>query len=121
MSKDTEKTELTYHWEGNYLIPDLEPPRSPDIGKYGKARKKYLKEKDSSSYMGMFVSGELNEELERVDREATEMEESLIIQMAQEQGVNEALKASDQMKWVGMMNNIRQAAEEIVYNKLIYV
>ncbi|MBR3459555.1 MAG: TnpV protein [Clostridia bacterium] len=111
---------LTYHREGDYLIPDLKPPRSPDIGKYGIARKKYLKENHRVEYDGMFMT-ELTEELERVDREATEMEERLIKQMAQEQGVNEALKASDQMEWVRRMNNIRQAAEETVYNTLIYV
>ena len=66
------------------------------------------------------MKGTLNAHLEEVDREANRMLEQLTAQMAQEQGVTEELKAQDQMMWVQRMNNIRQAAEEIIYSQLIY-
>ena len=66
------------------------------------------------------MSGRLNAHLEKIDREATEMVERLTVRMAREQGVTEELKASDQMKWVGLMNNIRAAAEEVALAELIY-
>ena len=68
----------------------------------------------------MLMKGTLNAHLEEVDREANRMLEQLTAQMAQEQGVTEELKAQDQMMWVQRMNNIRQAAEEIIYSQLIY-
>ena len=71
-------------------------------------------------YSGLLVSGELNEVVEGIDRQAEEMFSQLVAQMKQAEGVTEQLKAADQMKWVGMMNNIRNRAEEIVFNELIY-
>lgn len=68
----------------------------------------------------MLLSGKLNSHLEEIDRKADEMMERLTTQMAQSEGVTESLKATDQMKWVGMMNNIRQRAEETVMAELIY-
>ena len=68
----------------------------------------------------MLLTGELNAHLEKIDREATEMVERLTAQMAREQGVTEELKASDEMKWVGLMNNIQAAAEEATLAELIY-
>ena len=70
--------------------------------------------------MGILLYPAINAHLEEVDREANRMLEQLTTQMAQEQGVTEELKAQDQMLWVQRMNNIRQAAEEIIYNQLIY-
>ena len=69
---------------------------------------------------GALLSGKLNGHLEQTDRQASEMMERLTSQMAKEQGVNETLKATDQMRWVQMMNNIRNAAEETVLTELIY-
>ena len=68
----------------------------------------------------MLLSGRLNAHLEKIDRQAAEMVEHLTVRMAQEQGVTEELKASDQMKWVGLMNNIRAAAEEVALTELVY-
>ena len=68
----------------------------------------------------MLLTGELNSHLAEIDRQATEMVERLTEQMAREQGVTEELKASDQMKWVGLMNNIKAAAEEMALAEIVY-
>ena len=112
--------ELTYHWEGDYLIPDLEPPEAPRIGKYGTMRHNFLRDYHRGVFDGMLLTDRLNAHLEEVDREANEMMEQLTTQMAKAEGVTEQLKAADQMAWVGAMNNIKARAEEIVLNELIY-
>ncbi len=112
--------ELTYHWEGDYLIPDLEAPEAPKIGKFGTLRHKYLRSRHRGIFDGMLLEGSLNPHLEQIDRQANEMMERLTAQMAQAEGVTEALKARDQMAWVRAMNSIRNRAEEIVLNDLIY-
>ena len=112
--------ELTYTRQGDYLLPDLTVPESPTLGKYGMLRRSYLKDHRDGIYTGMLLTGKLNAHLTEIDRQATEMMERLTAQMAKAQGVTESLKASDQMKWVQMMNNIRSAAEEIVLTELVY-
>ncbi|MGI6072743.1 MAG: TnpV protein [Lachnospiraceae bacterium] len=106
--------------QGDYLIPDLTAPEAPRIGKYGMLRRSYLRDHRDGIYTGMMLSGKLNSHLEQIDRQANEMMETLTLHMAETQGVTESLKASDQMKWVGLMNNIRHSAEEIVLTELIY-
>ena len=112
--------ELTYHWEGDYLIPDLDPPEAPRIGKYGTMRHNYLRDYYRGVFDGMLLTGQLNAHLEEADQQANEMMERLTIQMAKAEGVTEQLKAADQMAWVGAMNNIKARAEEIVLKELIY-
>ena len=112
--------ELTYHLEGDYLIPDLEVPEAPRIGKYGTMRHKYLRSHHRGIFDGMLLKGTLNAHLEEIDRQANEMMERLIAQMAQTEGVNEALKTRDQMAWVRDMNSIKNRAEEIVLHDLVY-
>ena len=112
--------ELTYHWEGDYLIPDLESPEAPRIGKYGTMRHNYLRDYHTGVFDGMLLSGKLNAHLEEVDRAANEMMELLTTQMAKAEGVTEQLKAVDQMEWVRRMNGIRNRAEEIIISELIY-
>ena len=112
--------DLTYRIEGDYLLPNMTVPEAPKIGKYGTLRRNFLKEHKDPIYTGMLLSGKLNSHLEEIDRKADEMMERLTTQMAQSEGVTESLKATDQMKWVGMMNNIRQRAEETVMAELIY-
>jgi len=112
--------ELTYHWEGDYLIPDIDPPEAPKIGKYGTMRHNYLRDHHRGVFDGMLLTGTLNTHLEEVDRQANEMMELLTEQMAKAEGVNEALKASDQMGWVAAMDNIKNRAEEVVLHDLIY-
>lgn len=112
--------ELTYTTRGDYLLPDLNVPESPKIGKYGMLRRSYLREHRDGIYTGMLLSGKLNGHLEKIDRQANEMMNRLTTELAKAQGVTEILKASNQMKWVGLMNNIRNQAEEIVMTELIY-
>ena len=113
--------ELSYHWAGDYLISDLDPPEAPRIGKYGTMRHNYLRDYHRGVFDGMLLSGTLNAHLEEVDRQASEMMERLTTQMAKIEGVTEQLKAADQMAWVGAMNNIKARAEEIVNANLIYI
>jgi len=112
--------ELTYRTEGDYQLPNLDVPEAPQVGKYGMLRRSYLRTHRNGYYTGMQLSGRLNAHLEKIDREATEMVERLTARMAREQGVTEELKASDEMKWVGLMNNIRAAAEEVALTELVY-
>lgn len=112
--------ELTYHWEGDYLIPDLELPEAPRIGKYGTMRHKYLRDHHRGIFDGMLLDGSLNAHLEEIDRQANEMMECLTAQMAKAEGVTEQLKASDQMAWVQAMNSIKNRAEELVFRDLVF-
>ena len=112
--------ELTYRTEGDYRLPNLDVPEAPEVGKYGMLRRSYLANHRRGIYTGMLLTGELNSHLEEIDRQATEMVEKLVEKMAAEQGVTESLKASDQMKWVGLMNNFKASAEEVVMKELVY-
>ena len=111
---------LTYTMQGDYLLPNLEVPESPKVGKYGMLRRSFLRSHRKALYTGMMLSDSLNPHLEEVDKAANTMLEKLISKMAQEQGVTEALKASDPMRWVGLMNNIKASAEEVVLKELVY-
>ena len=121
MQTTFERLGITYRQEGNYLFPNLEPPERPQIGIWGQRRLKYLRENKEVLYMTMLMSGTLKEHLEEVDRFAEEMFDHLVMQMKKQERITEALKATHQMEWVQRMNNIRNRAEEIVYQELIYV
>ena len=108
-----------YRREGDYLLPDLDAPDSPHIGIWGRKRLNFLKEHRHPIYTGLQLSGKLNAHLEAVDREAAELLDRLIRQMAAREGVTEELKIRDQMAWIGAMNSIRQRVEEIVWQELI--
>ena len=116
----TATTEVTYHKEGEYYLPDLIVPEAPKVGRYGMLRRRFLRENRNGTYTAMLLTGKLNQHLEEIDRQANEMMETLTAQMAKQEGVNESLKAENQMKWVGLMNNIQAAAEEIVLKELVY-
>jgi len=112
----------TYTQVGDYLLPDLiidETEQQP-IGKYGRMRKRYLKEHRPVLFTNLLLSGKLDQHLTEIDRACTERMELLTRQMADQEGVTEALKATDQMEWVRRMNNIQNRAEEIVLNELVY-
>ena len=114
---------ITYRQAGDYLLPNLTLPESEmkvSLGRYGMMHKKFLKENKKLMYNKLMISGTLMSHCKKVEDEAKERFTTLISQMARAQGVTEELKAIDQMKWVGMSNNIRQAAEEIVLSELIY-
>ena len=114
--------EVTYTLQGNYLMPDLLPPQEEPIslGKYARMRKRFLQEHRKITYTNLLTSGKLNSHLAEIEQTAQHRVEELVAQMAKAQGVTEELKASDQMKWVGLMNNLQNAAEEMVLAELIY-
>ena len=111
---------LTYHREGDYLLPNLIPPEAPNIGVWGQRRKRYLLQNHDGIYTGMLLSGKLNAHLEEIDRSANEMFDLLMKQYAARAGVTEQLKAENQMEWVRRMNNIREQVEETIAAELIY-
>ena len=112
--------EITYSKYGEYYPPDLLVSREePTYGRLGRMRLKYLKAHRRVTYINLKTSGELMHHLNEIDREANEMLRLLIEQMAQAQGISEQLKKEDQMAWVGTMNNIRNAAEEVVLRNII--
>ena len=102
---------------------DLELPEGThyEIGRYGRMRWEYLKTHRRGEYIRLLMDGKLNEYLHEVDEECYERMELLVEQMKAGARITEELKASDQMKWVGLMNNVRSAAEGIVIRELIYV
>lgn len=115
-----EKLGGTYRQEGDYLLPNIEAPESPQIGFWGQRRLKHLRENKNVLYMTMLMSGTLKEHLEGVDNSAEEMFDLLVKQLSAIEGVTEELKATDQMAWVSQMNSIYNRATEIVNQELIY-
>ena len=118
-----DKNGLGYTLYGDYYLPDLELPEDEEAhyGKYGMLRKTYLMEHRKPYYQMLILQGTLNKHLNRVDREAHERMEVLVIQMAEKERVTEQLKAEQSMLWVQRMNEIRNIAEEIVLAEMIYV
>ena len=114
--------ELTYTMQGEYRLPNLLPPQDPEVtlGKYGLMRRRYLRRHRRVTYTNLLTSGKLTEHLLEIEQTAQSRMEQITAQMARAEGVTEELKATDQMKWVGQMNSIRQAAEETVLTELIY-
>ena len=110
----------TYHQAGDYLLPDLSVPELPAIGVWGQRRRQYLKEHRQALYTALLLSGKLNDHLSEVDEQAEAMFSQLVKQVAAQDSITEQLKAEDQMKWVRQMNNVRNRAEEVIYNELIY-
>ena len=112
----------TYSRVGDYFIPDLVLDDEPEyqIGKYGRMRERYLKEHHRAVHAELKLSGKLDEHLAEIDQTCSERMERIVKQMAEREGVTEALKASGQMAWVGAMNNIRSRAEEIVLPEVVY-
>ena len=113
-------SEITYHREGDYLIPDLIPPKAPRIGVWGMRRKQFLQQYHDGIYTSLLLSGKLNAHLEEIDRSAGEMFDLLMKQYAAREGATEQLKAKDQMEWVRRMNGIRERVEESILSGLIY-
>ena len=112
--------EITYTLVGDYYLPNLVAPESPKVGRWGMLRYSYLRKYHEGLYTGMLMEGTLNPHLEEIDRQAQEMEQQLISQLAQRESVAEQLKAKNQMEWVARMNSIRNRADEVVLNDLIY-
>ncbi len=109
--------------EDELYYPDLQIAEGThyEIGKYGRMRWEYLKNHHRGEYIKLLMNGRLNEYLHEVDTQCYERLELLVEQMKAGTGITEELKATDQMKWVELMNNVRSSAEEIVLKELIYV
>lgn len=106
---------------GDYLIPDFAIAlETESLGKYGRMRHTYLREHRPDLYQNLLLSGQLRAHLLEIDQTCRERMERIISRMAEAEGVNERLKASDQLTWVSRMNNIRQRAEETVLNELVF-
>ena len=111
----------TYRQVGDYFIPDIElPERHYEIGKYSRMRHRYHNEHRKIQYTTMILDGTLYDHLEEIDRICNERMETMVATMKKQQGITEELKAADQLAWVGAMNNIRNAAEEIILRELVY-
>ena len=112
---------MQYIRVGDYYIPDLElPQETRPIGKWGRMHREYLREYKPIQYNCLLLSGELWTYLADLNEQAQDRLERIIEQMKTDEGISEALKASDPMAWVGAMNNIRNRAEEIILQELIY-
>ena len=106
---------------GDYYIPALTvPDEHYSIGKYGMLRREYLRKHRQGFYTVMLLNGTLLKHLAEIDKNCHEMLDRLIPQMAEREGVNESLKAADQMEWVRQMNNIRARVEEFIYSNYVY-
>ena len=112
----------TYRQAGDYFIPNLVLPDDGNyqIGKYGRMRRSYLKEHRKILYTYYVMEETLFKHLSEIDQACNERMETIVSAMAKQEGVTEALKATDQIEWVRRMNNIHNRAEEIVLHELVY-
>ena len=118
-----ERTGIEYNLVNDYYIPNIvlpKPRRTGNVGKYGRMRARYLKENKKAEYSIMLIDNELTSHLLDIDDICKERIDMLVKQIAKKENVNEELKAKNQIKWVQMMNNILNRAEEIVINEIIY-
>lgn len=112
----------TYTKQGDYCLPNLylPPEEERPIGTYGQRRLRYLKQYHKVLYYNLLTSGKLHSHLADVEEQAQELFSRLVKEYAEKEGMTEQLKSTDQMKWVGKMNAIRNAATEIINRELIY-
>ena len=113
---------ITYTRQGDYNLPNLSLPDQPkvELGVYAQIRRRFLRDHHRILYYNLLTHCALIQHLYDTEQAALDMEERLVRQMADRQGVTEVLKAQDQMTWVQRMNNIRSAAREIVLHDIIY-
>ena len=116
-----EKNGLWYELQGDYYIPCLKLPEEEQqpIGVWGQRHLQYIKQNRKVLYLNLLTSGKLNGYLSDLDKQAEEIFSRLVEQMAEREGVTEKLKADNQMKWIGKMNNIRNRAMETVNKEYI--
>ena len=112
---------ITYTKRGDYYCPDLALPSQPtgDIGRFGRMRKKYLKEHQPDTFALMLMENTLTQHLIDIDRQANEQIDLIASQLAKAEGVTEQLKASDQLEWIRAMNSCRARAEGLVIKEIV--
>ena len=116
-----EKNGLHYKLVGDYYLPLLTAPEVPPIGIWGRRRQQYLREHRPVIYSSLLLSDKLFPHLTEIDRQAQNMYDQLMRQMAVRAGITEQLKATDQMAWVHKMNAISSQVREIINAELIFV
>jgi len=106
---------------GDYYLPNLLPVQEEEykIGIYGQRYFRYIKEHDKILFINLLTTGKLNEHLAEVDTRAQTMESMLVKQIAEQEGINEALKEQDQIEWMKRMNSIRSRVKEIIWNEIV--
>ena len=115
------RTGLKYELVGDYyLIAGDEEPAPEPIGIWGQRHNRYLRENKRCIYDGMLITGKLDSYLREIDRQAEEMFSRLVKQLAEQEGISEQLKATDQMAWVCAMSNIYNRAQEVVLHDIVY-
>ena len=117
------KTGIEYTLVGDYYLPNLviEPQRKINLNKYGRLRLEYLKNHKKAEYTILFMDNKLTDHLEEVQKTATKRVKEIIKLLKEKSNLTEEMKNTDQLYWVGMMNNFKNQAEEIVLKELIYV
>ena len=122
-NKIDNKYGIEYTKVGDYYMPNLvfEKEEKIILNKYGRLRLKFLKENKKAEYTIMFMNGTLNKHLKEIQETAQVRVDIIIEQLKQQNNLTEKMKNTDQLYWVGMMNNFKNTAEEIVLNELIYV
>ena len=118
--------EITYHKEGDYYIPDLylaedEYEKKYHIGKYGHLRLEYLKNHKKAEYTIMLMDGTLRKHIINTDKISNKRFDILMKQMLDKNPIDENLKDTDPLKWIGLMNNYKYSTEEIIFKELIYI
>ena len=115
--------DITYTKHCDYYYPDLTLPPQPtgDIGRFGRMRKKFLKEHQPDTFALMLMENTLTQYLINIDREANEQIDLITSRIAQVEGVTEDLKARDQLGWIQAMNSCRTRAEEQVIRELVMI
>lgn len=118
-----EKTGIEYIKKGDYYMPNLvlESQRKINLNRYGRLRLEYLKKHKKAEYTILFMDNKLTRHLEEIQETATKRVEEIIKSLKEKSNLTEEMKNTDQLYWVGMMNNFKNQAEEIVLKELIYV
>ena len=113
---------ISYTKKGDYLLPDLilEDKERFNVGKYGLLRLNYIKKEKSGLYFDLLVNDKLNEYLHNIDTTVMEKVQKLIKELTEKENITEKLKSSNQMLWIGKMNNIKDVAEEAILKEYIY-
>lgn len=114
--------EVTYRMQNGYQVPNLLMPQTPEVhlGKYAELRRQYLMKHRRVLYTNLKTSGKLTEHLSEIEQTSRKMVEQAVARMARAEGVTEELKATDPLRWAGLMNNLRHSAEELALTDLIY-
>ena len=122
MEKYITQNGIKYEFRGEQYYPMLEIAEQKEhkIGKYGLLLRDYIKQHKRGTYTTLLSEGRLNSYLHEIDVQANEMVEAIVANLARERGIDEELKASDALKWVAEVNNIKATAEEIVLREVIY-